>query len=189
MRKVIASLFVTFDGYVVGPNEDITWVTSNFSGQMAKYAGDLMDSMDTILLGRVTYEIMSKAWPTQTEATAPGADKMNTTPKIVFSRTLEKAEWGTWNNARVVKHNAGDEINKLKRLPGKDLVIYGSANLVQGFTRMGLIDEYQFLVHPLVLGAGKPLWAGMTRPVHLKLLRSEAFANGVVVLYYAPIPQ
>ncbi len=187
MRKVIASVFVTLDGYMVGPNEDISWVMDNFNGQMAKYAGDLMDSMDTILLGRVTYEIMAKAWPTQTEATAPGADKMNNTPKIVFSRTLEKADWGTWNNARVVRHNAADEVAKLKRLPGKDIVIYGSANLVQGFTHMGLIDEYQLLVHPIVLGAGKPLWAGVTPPIHLRLLRTEAFSNGVTVLYYEPI--
>ncbi len=96
MRKIIASTFVTLDGFVVGPNEDMSWVMNNFNEEMGEYAGDLMNSMDTILLGRVTYEVMVKAWPTQTEATAPGADKMNTTPKIVFSRSLQKAEWGTW---------------------------------------------------------------------------------------------
>jgi len=78
MRKVIASTFVTLDGYMVGPNEDMSWVTNNFSEEMGVYAGDLMNSMDTILIGRVTYEIMTNFWPAQTEATAPGADKMNT---------------------------------------------------------------------------------------------------------------
>ncbi len=186
MRKVIASTFVSLDGYIVGPNEDMSWVLNNFTEEMASYAGDLMNSMDTILLGRVTYEIMTKAWPTQTEATSPGADKMNNNPKIVFSRTLDKAEWGKWKNARVVKDNAAGEIARLKQLPGKDMVIYGSANLVQGFTELGLIDEYQLLVHPVVLGGGKHLWKENGQPVHFKLLRTQAFKNGVAVLYYEP---
>jgi dihydrofolate reductase len=189
MRKVIASVFVTLDGYMVGPNEDMSWVTDNFNEEMAKYAGDLMDSMDTILLGRVTYEIMTNFWPANTEETAPGADKMNTTPKIVFSKTLDKAAWGKWKNARVVKDHAAEEIAKLKQLPGKDMVIYGSANLVQGLTQLGLIDEYQLLVHPLVLGSGKRLWTDMAQahPVNLTLLRTRAFKNGVTVLYYEPV--
>ncbi len=111
---------------------------------------------------------------------------MNTTPKIVFSKTLDKAEWGKWKNARVVRNHVAEEVTKLKQLPGKDMVIYGSANLVQGFTQLGLIDEYQLLVHPLVLGSGKRLWGELKHPVNLKLLRTEAFKNGVVVLYYEP---
>lgn len=187
MRKVIASTFVTVDGFMVGPNEDMSWVLNNFNEEMGKYAGDLMDSMDTILLGRITYEIMTKAWPTQTEATSPGADKMNTNPKIVFSRTLDKAEWGKWNNARVVKDNAAGEIARLKQMPGKNMVIYGSANLVQGFTQLGLIDEYQLLVHPIAIGGGKRLWTDMAHPVNLKLLRTQVYKNGVTVLYYEPV--
>ncbi len=186
MRKVIASTFVTLDGYMVGPNEDISWVTNNFNEEMAKYAGDLMNSMDTILLGRVTYEIMTNFWPANTEETAPGADKMNTTPKIVFSKTLDKAEWGKWKNARAVRDHVAEEITKLKQLPGKDMVIYGSAYLVQGFTQLGLIDEYQLMVHPIVLGSVKRLWGELERPVNLKLLRTGAFKTGVVVLYYEP---
>jgi len=186
MRKVIASEFVTVDGYMVGPNEDVSWVMNNFNEEMAKYAGDLMESMDTILLGRVTYEIMTKVWPVNTEETAPGAEKMNNTPKIVFSRSLEKAEWGKFNNARVVKEHAAEEIAKLKQLPGKNMVIYGSANLVQGFSRLGLIDEYQLLVHPLVMGGGKRLFTDMPQPLGLKLLRTEVYKNGVVVLFYEP---
>ncbi len=92
----------------MGPNEDISWVMNNFNDDMAKYAGDLMNSMSEVLLGRVTYEIMSKAWPNQTEATSPGADKMNYTPKIVFSRTLDKADWVTYENARVVKDHVAE---------------------------------------------------------------------------------
>jgi dihydrofolate reductase len=186
MRKVIASTFLSLDGFIVGPNEDMSWVMNNFNDEMAKYAGDLMNSMSEILLGRVTYQIMANAWPAQTEATSPGADKMNTTPKIVFSRTLDKADWGTWQNARVVKDHIPEEIAKLKRQPGKDIVIYGSANLVRGLTQLGLIDEYQLIVFPVVLGSGKPLFAGMAERVNLKLLRTQPFKNGVVVLYYEP---
>ena len=159
---------------------------NNFNEQMGKYAGDLMSSMDTILLGRVTYEGMSKFWPAQTEAAAPGADKMNGTPKIILSRTLGKAEWGTYQNARVVKENVSKEVAKLKQQPGKNIVIYGSANLVQSLTQLGLIDEYHLLVHPVILGSGKPLFKGGIQPVSLTLLRTETFKNGVVVLYYQP---
>ncbi len=185
MRKVIASTFVTLDGFIVGPNEDISWVTDNFNEEMGKYASDLMNSMDTILLGRVTYEVMINFWPAATEDTAPGADKMNTTPKIVFSKTLDKAEWGKWNNARVVKDNIAEEIAKLKQQPGKNMVIYGSANLVQGFTQLGLIDEYQLLVHPVVLGSGKRLFRDGSHAT-LKLIETEAFSSGVVLLRYQP---
>ncbi len=186
MRKVIASTFVSVDGFVVGPNEDISWVMNNFNDDMAKYAGDLMNSMSEVLLGRVTYEIMSHAWPNQTEATSPGADKMNHTPKIVFSRTLERAEWGTYGNARVVKDHPEEEIARLKGQPGQNMVIYGSANLVRNLTELGLIDEYQLLVHPIALGSGKPLFAGLPHQVNLRMLRTESFKNGVVVLYYEP---
>ena len=186
MRTLIASTFLSLDGFMVGQNEDMGWVMNNFNEEMGKYAGDLMSSMDAILLGRVTYQIMINFWPANTEATAPGADKMNNTPKVVFSRTLDKADWGKYKNVRVVKGNVAQEIAKLKQQPGKNMVIYGSANLVQGLTRLGLIDEYQILVHPILLGAGKPLFAGLSQPVNLKLTKSETYKNGVVVLYYQP---
>ena len=186
MRKLIASTFLSLDGFTVGQNEDMGWVMNNFNEEMGKYAGDLMSSMDAILLGRVTYQIMINFWPANTEATAPGADKMNNTPKVVFSRTLDKADWGKYKNVRVVKDNVAQEIAKLKQQPGKNMVIYGSANLVQGLTRLGLIDEYQILVHPILLGAGKPLFAGLSQPVNLKLTKSETYRNGVVVLCYQP---
>ena len=184
MRKLIASIFVSLDGFVSTENGDVSWVIKNFNEQMGRYAADLMESMDAVLLGRGTYEIMANAWPKQTEATSPGADKMNSTPKIVFSRTLKKAEWGKYNNATIIKDKAAEEVTKMKQQPGKNMVIYGSPNLVQGFTQQGLIDEYQLLVHPILLGAGKPLFSAMPKAINLKLLRTETFTNDVVVLYY-----
>ena len=182
MRKLIASVFLSLDGMVSSQNGDVGWVINSFNDQMGKYAGDLMESMDTILLGRVTYEIMTRHWPFQTEETSPGAEKMNSTPKVVFSRTLKKAEWGTYDNATLVKDKAAEEIVRLKAQPGKNMVIYGSAKLVQGLTELKLIDEYQLLVHPVLLGQGKPLFGGQA--ANLKLLRAETFTNNVVVLYY-----
>lgn len=186
MKKVIASIFVSLDGFIVGPNEDMSWVTNNFNDEMGTYAGNLQSSMSAILLGRVTYQIMTNAWPSMTEETSPGAERMNNVPKIVFSRTLDKVEWGKYDNARLIKNNVAEEVMKLKQLPGGDMVIYGSANLIQNFTQLGLIDEYQLLVHPIVLGNGKPLFHGFTKPLNLKLLRAQTFKNGVVVLYYEP---
>ena len=186
MRKLIASIFVSLDGFMVGPNEDMSWVLNNFNEEMGRYASGLQNSMDAILLGRVTYQIMANAWPGQTEATAPGADRMNSVPKIVFSKSLNRVEWGKWNNASLVKDIVPEEIVKLKNQPGQSMVIYGSASLVQALTKLGLIDEYQLLVHPIVLADGKPLFKNIGKPVNLKLLRTENFKNGVVVLYYEP---
>jgi dihydrofolate reductase len=186
MRKVIASTFISLDGFIVGPNEDISWVTKNFNDEMGVYAGNLQSTMSAILLGRVTYHIMTNAWPSMTEETSPGAERMNNVPKIIFSRTLDKVEWGKYNNARLVKNNAAQEVLNLKEQPGGDMVIYGSANLIQNFIKLDLIDEFQLLVHPVVLGSGKPLFKGLEKPMNLKLLRTETFKNGVVVLYYQP---
>lgn len=186
MRKLIASIFLSLDGFVSSESGDVGWVINNFNDQMGKYAGDLMESMDTVVLGRVTYELMSGHWPSQTEASSPGANRMNNTPKVVFSRTLKKAEWGKYDNATIVNEGAAEKVAKMKQQPGKNMVIYGSANLVQGFTQMGLIDEYQLLVHPILLGAGKPLFPALPKAVSLKLIRTESFKNDVVVLYYQP---
>ncbi len=186
MRRTIASEFISADGYIAGPTGDMTWVTGNFNEEMGKYAGDLMESMDTILLGRVTYQMMANAWPNWTENQSPGADKMNHTPKVVLSRTLKEAPWGRYEPATVIGDDVNRKIRELKRNPGKNIVVYGSANVVQSLTGMGLIDEYQLLVHPIFLGNGKPLFGQMQRPFDLKLLRSQTLGNGVSLLCYEP---
>lgn len=187
MRRLIASEFVSVDGYIVGPKEDMSWVMKNFNEEMGKYAGDLMASMDAVLLGRTTYQIMAGVWPNLTEDQSPGADKMNNTPKFVLSRTLQKAPWGSYEPATVISEDIERRVRELKEMQGKNIVIYGSANTVQSLTRMGLIDEYQLLVHPIFLGDGKALFRQMERPVSLKLARIQTYRNGVNVLYYEPV--
>jgi len=187
VRRLIASEFVSVDGYIVGPKEDMSWVMKNFNEEMGKYAGDLMASMDAVLLGRTTYQIMAGVWPNLTEDQSPGADKMNNTPKFVLSRTLQKAPWGSYEPATVISEDIERRVRELKEMQGKNIVIYGSANTVQSLTRMGLIDEYQLLVHPIFLGDGKALFRQMERPVSLKLARIQTYRNGVNVLYYEPV--
>ena len=185
LRRIIASEFVSADGYVSG-KDNMSWVMNSFNEEMGRYAGGLMESMDTVLLGRVTYETMAGAWPNFTEEQSPGADKMNSVEKVVVSKTLKRAPWGKYEPARIIGDDLEDEVKELKQQSGKNIVVYGSPTLVQGLTRLGLIDEYQLLLFPVLLGAGKRLFGQTDGQVDLKLLRTETFSNGVNVLYYEP---
>ena len=183
MRKVILFNMVTLDGYFEGPNGEIDWhyVDEEFN----EFAHYQLDSADGLLFGRVTYQLMASYWPTDLASTNDPiiAAKMNTLPKIVFSRTLEKADW---NNTRLVKENVAEEISRLKQQPGRDLLLFGSAGLASTLAQLGSIDEYRIMVNPIVLGNGKPLFRGTNHRLVLKLVRTKIFRNGNVLLYYQP---
>ncbi len=187
MRKIIVTMWVTLDGFIAGPNGEMNWIMVDQA--MGQYEDDLVSSADTLILGRVTYQSFAGSWPyvpenpSVSEGEKEYARKLNSMRKIVFSKTLEKAEW---NNSQLVKEVLPEEIAKMKQEPGKDIVIYGSASIVQTLTNLGLIDEYQLLVHPVVLGSGKPLFAGIAKPAQLRLLQTKSFPSGVVGLYYEP---
>ncbi len=184
MRKIILSNLVSLDGYFEGPNREIDW--HNVDEEFNEYAIDFLNSVDTLLFGRVTYQLMASYWPTPTAiANDPiVAEKMNSLPKIVFSRTLEKVEW---KNTRLVKEAIAEEISKLKQQPGKDSAIFGSSDLALTFIQHGLIDEYRIIVNPVVLGNGKPLFKGIKDRLNLKLLKTKVFRSGNVCLYYEPV--
>ena len=184
MRKVILFNMVTLDGFFEGPNGEIDW--HNADEEFNEFAVDQVKSADGLIFGRVTYELMASYWPTPAaQADDPMvAEKMNTMPKIVFSRTLDKVEW---NNTRLVKGDAVKEISQLKQEPGKDLLIFGSADLASTLTNLGLIDEYRIMVNPVVLGKGKPLFKDVKEKLNLRLLKTKTFGNGNVLLYYEPI--
>ena len=172
---------------MVGENEDLSWVTDNFDVEgMGKDMGEVMASMQGILLGRVTYEIMTYHWPNMTEAESPGADQMNNTPKFVFSKTLEKGAWGKYDNATVVKEINPDEMQKMKQESDKNLVIFGSASIVQQFTNLGLIDQYKLWLHPVILGKGKPLFKDIKDRHYLELIKAKPYKNGVIGLTLQP---
>lgn len=187
MRKVIVTMWVTLDGFIAGPNEEMDWVMVD--DEMGKYEDDMVSSADTLILGRVTYESFAGAWPHVPENPSASkgeveyAHKVNAMAKLVFSKSLDKAEW---NNSKLMREVIPEEVEKMKQEPGKDMVIYGSASIVQTLTNLGLIDEYQLLVHPVVLGSGKPLFKNIKDRVNLKLVETRTFHSGVVLLNYSP---
>ena len=151
-------------------------------GQLA-----LMDTIGTILLGRVTYQMFAGHWPNVTEGDdLLFADKLNAIPKIVFSKTLGKAPWGKWDPARIVKDSAAAEIAKLKRQAGKDMIVWGSISLAQSLTDERLIDEYQIVICPVVLGSGRPLFRDTVKGLDMTLLKAKTHDFGTVLLKYTP---
>lgn len=183
MRKVVVSNLVTLDGFLSGPNDSIDW--HQVDDEFFKFANVQLNTMDTILFGRVTYEGMASYWPTpQAVANDPIiSNLMNKTAKIVFSKTLDKADW---ENTRLVKGDLGEEVRKLKQASGKDMVIFGSGKIVVALTNLGLIDEYRMFINPVILGSGKLEFEGVTKAVKLNLLRTITYKTGVVQLDYAP---
>ncbi|MBI5585183.1 MAG: dihydrofolate reductase family protein [Deltaproteobacteria bacterium] len=179
MRKIIVSNYVSLDGFFAGPNGEIDWFV--WDEETEGYAIKLAASIDTILFGRVTYELMAGYWPTVATENPVITDYMNNTPKIVFSRSLNKADW---RNTRILKEIDPQEIRNLKGQAGKDLVIYGSGRLVATLAQAGLIDDYRIFVNPVVLGNGKHLFAGLQERLKLKLLSTKTFRCGVVLLHY-----
>ena len=174
---------VTLDGYYEGPNREIDW--HNVDAEFNDYAMHFLNSVDVLLFGRITYQLMASYWPTSAALTDDPivAGKMNSLSKIVVSKTLEKAEW---NNTRLLKENIGEELTKLKRQTGKDIAVFGSSDLALTLLRLGLIDEFRIFVNPIVLGSGKPLFKGIQDKLNLKLIETKVFGSGNVLLCYQP---
>ena len=184
MRRLSVFNLVSLDGYFKGPNGDIGW--HSVGEEQTDFAVEAAGAGGPLLFGRVTYELMAGYWPAPLalENDPILAARMNSAPKVVFSRTLTKAEW---NNTRLVKDNIIEEMRNLKRQPGKDMTILGSGSIVTQFAEQGLIDEYQVLVNPVALGDGTPLFKGMKKRLNLKLLNTRTFRNGNVLLTYEPV--
>lgn len=163
-----------------GPNGELDWhVVEN---EFFQYAAGLLRSVAGMLYGRKTYEHMAEFW-----STAPSdeiADQMNALPKLVFSNSLERA---VWNNSRIVRTDAGEEVRRLKENASGDYVILGSSELVSSLLRDGLIDEYRMVVNPVILGRGKPQFGGIAERIQLRLERFQTLSSGVVILSYHPL--
>jgi dihydrofolate reductase len=183
MRKIIVSEMLTVDGFFAGPKGEIDWhvVDAEFN----EYAIDMLNAADTILFGRVTYEMMASYWPTARVTTDDPvvAERMNSLTKIVFSTTQEDL---VWQNSTVMKNINAEEILKMKQEPGKDILILGSGTVVSAFARLGLIDEYRMIVNPVALGKGRTLFADVDNKIKLALLKTKTFGSGNVLLYYKP---
>jgi dihydrofolate reductase len=131
-------------------------------------------------MGRVTYEEMATAWPT---SDSEFARPMNEIPKVVFSKTLRR---GDWAETRVAGGDLAEEVGRLKREPGNDLIAYGGAALDQAFSRLGLVDEYRLMVHPAALGAGLPLFKDLPAPLQLELIEATTYPSGMAIHIYRP---
>jgi dihydrofolate reductase len=183
MQKLSVFNLVTLDGYIAGPGGDISW--HRVDQEFQKYAEKNSNSGNTLLFGRVTYELMAGYWPTQAalKDNPVVAQGMNSSPKIVFSRTLKKADWV---NTRIVKGAPVGEIRKLKKQSGKGLTILGSGSIVAQLAQAGLIDEYQILLNPVILGNGRTMFQGVKLKPMLRLISTRTFGNGNVLLRYEP---
>ncbi len=172
-------MMVSLDGMIEGADKDLEWHV--WDEEMDQYMITFLKQIDVMLFGRVTYQLLESYWPTTTVDHPVLIEQMNHLPKIVFSKTLDKAEW---TNTRLLKDNIASEIQQLKQQPGKDMVIFGGADLASTFIKLGLIDEYHLIVNPVVLGKGKPLFQNLQERVPLKFLHQRSFRCGNIALTY-----
>ena len=195
-RRIVTFNWVTADGYFAGSDGNLRWVVPD--DEQAKAAVDDMPRFDTLLFGRVTYQLFDGFWRHAVEDSTTAADPhrpgqrsrehraiaiwLNEANKVVFSRTLKNA---TWRNSRLLHELNPDEIATMKKQSGKDMMVFGSGSIASQLTQHGLIDEYQFVVCPVLLGSGRPLLSGVTKTLKLDLLEVKKYPSGDVLLRYA----
>jgi len=178
MRKVIMWDMVSVDGFFEAPDHDIDWFV--FEDDLAAYIGETQLQTGTLLFGRVTYELMAAYWPS---AEGDIATFMNGVEKFVFSRTLQSADW---HNTTLVSGDAVAEVERLKRLEGGTIFIFGSANFAATLTARGLVDEYRLGINPVLLGKGTPLFQGIPERTKLRLTHVRPLKSGVTIVHYQP---
>jgi dihydrofolate reductase len=187
MPKLVVFNHVSLDGYFVDQNNDMSWAKADHQDpEWDAFVAGNASGGGVLVFGRVTYDLMASFWPTSfaMESMPAIAERMNNLPKVVFSRTLENA---SWNNTRLLKGDLSTEVRRLKEEPGEGLVILGSGSIVSQLAPDGLIDEYQFVVNPIILGKGRTLFEGVADKLKLNLTKTRAFANGNVFLCYQPV--
>lgn len=182
MRKLLVFNNVSLDGYFSDAAGDLSWAHRQ-DDEWKAYVADNAKGDSTLLLGRVTYELMVRFWPTAQaiELMPAMAERMNNREKVVFSRTLETA---SWNRTRLVKGDSAAEVLRMKKEPGPSMVLLGSGSIVSLLAQEGLIDEYQLVVNPIILGKGRSMFSGVQRTLNLKMTRTRTFRNGNVLLCY-----
>ena len=185
MRKLILEEWLSLDGYAEDKNGKLDFFPST---EANKYSDldqlTFLDGIDTILLGRKTYELFVDFWPTASIDTEVIADKLNEIPKIVFSNTLQKAPWGKWLDAKILSGNLIEEIQKLKNREGKDIVLWGSITLSQSLIESNLIDEFHLQICPTLTGGGRQLFPDLNTYRNLKLINLKRYDTGVINLHY-----
>ena len=188
MGKIVVTEFISLDGVIEAPGGGESFKHAGWSFKFSrgdegdKFKLDETRSSEVLLLGRVTYEGFAAAWPSRD---GEFADKFNSMPKYVVSSTLSDAE-ATWNNTKVIRGDLRTEVAKLKAEPGGDVLVHGSARLVQGLIRLDLVDELRLMVFPIILGSGKRLFSDADRATKLRLTSSSSVPSGILMLTYHP---
>jgi dihydrofolate reductase len=185
MPKLVAYSAMSLDGYFTDANGDMSWAHKR-DPEWQAFVSENASGGGQLLFGRKTYDLMASFWPTPLAAQSNPviAERMNSLRKFVFSTTLDQA---SWNNTTLLKGDLATEVGKLKHEPGPNMVIMGSGSIVAQLADAGLIDEYQIVLNPLVVGNGRTLFEGVKKKLPMKLAKSRAFDNGNVVLFYQPI--
>jgi len=185
MPKLVVYNAMSLDGYFTDTNGDMSWAHKR-DPEWQAFVSENASGGGQLLFGRVTYSLMASFWPTPLAAQSNPivVDRMNSMRKFVFSTTLDKV---AWSNTTLLKGDLSTEVRKLKQEPGPNIVIMGSGSIVAQLADAGLVDEFQIVLNPLVVGNGRTLFEGVKRKLPMKLARSRAFGNGNVVLHYEPV--
>ena len=188
MRKVKLSMQMTINGYVGGPNGENDWMTWNPDDEFMEFLNSIFDSSDTILLGRKLADGFIKYWENALEKNpdTPFAKKIVDTPKVVFTKTLDKS---TWNNTTLAKGNLAEEISNLKKSRNggsKDILVVGGAGFVSSLIKEGLIDEYHLIVNPTAIGNGMTIFNSLDRMQKFSPIQAKLYSGGKIVLSYKP---
>ncbi len=185
MRRLGVFNSITIDGYFTDKNNDMSWAHRANDPEWNEFTADNAKSGGELLFGRVTYDLMNSFWPTEMAAKQfpEVAEQMNKLPKVVFSRKLDSV---SWENTRLLKGDLAKEVAKLKQESGDNMVIMGSGSIITQLALEKLIDEYQLVVNPIALGAGRTIFEGIKEKLDLKLTDSRTFQNGNVLLTYEP---
>jgi dihydrofolate reductase len=183
MRKIILDLAVSLDGFIEGANGEIDWCI--FDDEVAAELNTFIQGVDAVFYGRVSYELFGNYQPgaERPEGERDFYNKVNALTKYVFSTTLEKVD----SSAILVKESIAEKVQEIKQQAGKDIWLFGGGGLITTFVNLSLIDEYRIGVHPVVLGAGIPLFKHIQQRVNLKLIRTKQFKSGLAGLYYQPV--
>jgi dihydrofolate reductase len=188
MRRIIISEFITLDGVIEAPGGEkghphTGWSIDYLNEEYLKYKLDEIFDAGALLLGRITYEGFAKAWPGRKDEMG-FAKRMNTIPKYVVSKTLEKAEW---NNTTIIKNNIVNELMKLKQSSGGDIFVHGSGTLAHSLLKHSLADEVRLMLHPITVGGGMRLFGDGLDKIKFNLKETSTFQTGTVVLVYQPL--
>jgi len=186
LGKLIVFNHISLDGYFTDVNGDMGFARNPIPDtEWDAFVAGNAGNGGTLVFGRITYDLMASFWPTPMAAKQMPdvAERMNNLPKVVFSRTMKEA---TWNNTKLVREDIANTVRMMRKDDGADMAIFGSGSIVSQLAREGLIDEYQFVVDPVVLGQGRTLFDGLENRTIMKLKSSRTFGNGNVLLCYEP---